>query len=210
MATTVAGPVRLPDGSQPAHGRVLFTPRAPIVGSPVVTTSPVAATITAGAISIDLQGAADGSRYAVAVEHWSAVEGRLLTTDLPDIVVTDSGSVTIADAVALDVPEGPQEHRIKRGDSLSLGCIYADALGRPKSLTGITVTSALRGPDGVTRALIVTVLDAAAGQFEITLAPAQTAALPLGAHAWDMKFAVGGRVYRTLTDTIHIDQEVTP
>jgi hypothetical protein len=210
MATTVAGPVRLPDGSQPSHGRVLFAPRAPIVGSPVVTTSPVAAKITAGAISIALEGAADGSRYAVAVEHWSAVEGRLLTTDLPDIVVTDSGTVTIADVVALDVPEGPQEHRIKRGDSLSLGCVYADRLGRARPLTGITATSSLRGPDGVTRALVVTVLDEAAGEFEVSMAPSQTAALPLGPHAWDIKFAVGGRVDRTVTDIVHIDQEVTP
>ena len=212
MATTIAGPVILPDGTNPAHGRVIFEARAPILGASAILRGPVVAPITDGEISIELEGAADGTPYAVTVEYWSEARAQLIRQPLPDIVPTGaSGPFTLADLATLIAGAGIADHlTLKRGDSLSLPGVWVDQHGRPLDLTGVTIASALLGPDAVTRPLGVAVLDAAAGRFELSMLAVDTAALPLGGHQIDIKFTVGARVARTLTASITLMQEITP
>jgi len=212
MATTIAGPVRLPDGTLPTHGRVIFEARQPIVDETLVLRGPVVAPISgAGAIDVDLEADAEGTPYAVTVEYWSPVQNRLISQTLPDVVPTGTGTGTLADFAAVPVPvAAPREIRRKRGDTITLPALYVDRFGRPISLTGVSVAAALRGVDGITRGLTIGIISAADGTFEIAMAAAASAALPLGPHALDVKFTVGTVVVRTLTATIHIDQEVTP
>ena len=212
MATTIAGPVRLPDGTIPTHGRVIFEARQPIIDETLVLRGPVIAPISgAGVIDVDLEADAEGTPYAVTVEYWSPVQHRLISQALPDVVPTGTGTGTLADFAAVTVPAGaPREIRRKRGETITLGALYVDRFGRPISLTGVSVAAAMRGPDGVTRALSIAVISAAEGTFEIAMAAGATASLPLGPHDIDVKFSVGTLVVRTLTATIHIDQEVTP
>lgn len=212
MATNVAGPVLLPDGSSPMHGRVLFRLLSPIIGGSVVASATVIAPITAGEIDVDLQAEAGGTPYAVAVEHWSAAEGRLVTTPLPNVVPTGAaGPVTLAQIAAVTVPASAgNEASWKRGDTISIGGQWLDEHGRPLNLSGLTIAAALRGPDGVVRALAAVLTDAASGLIEISMTAALSAALPLGAHAIDVKITNGARVSRTQTGTIHIIPEVTP
>lgn len=212
MAIQIAGPVRMPDGTIPAHGRVIFTARAPILGGTLVTTGPVVAQIDgAGDIDITLQAEASGTPYGVTVEYWSDVEGRLIAAALPDIVPSvGAGPVTIADLTAEVIIGALDAHRIKRGSTLDLPCRFVDQHIRLLPLTDLTVTSALRGPDGVTRALTVTVSDPDGSDFEVSMSHIQTALLPLGTHGWDIKFSTGARVLRSITGQIIIEQEVTP
>lgn len=212
MGSTIAGPVILPDGTNPAHGRVIFEARAPILGASAILRGPVVAPITDGEISIELEGAADGTPYAVTVEYWSAAKAQLIRQSLPDVVPTGAaGPYTLADLATLTPDAGSADHLIiKRGDSLSLPVVWVDRYGRPLDLTGVSVASALLGPEGVVRPLGVEVLDAATGSFEIAMLAVDTAALPLGEHQIDIKFAVGARVVRTLTASITLLQEITP
>lgn len=212
MATNISGPVRLPDGSIPTHGRVIFRLLGPILGGEVVAAATISAPIVAGAIDVDLEAVAGGTPYAVAVEHWSATEHRLVTTALPNVVPSgEAGPVTIAEIAAVPIPPSARsEATWKRGDTINIGGQWLDEHGRPLSLVGLTVTAALLGPDSETRALMVNVANAAAGLLEISLAASLSAALPLGAHRIDVKMTSGARVMRTQTGTIHIIQEVTP
>lgn len=212
MATTIAGPVILPDGTNPAHGRVIFEARAPILGDAAVLRGPVVATIASGAISVDLEAEAGGTPYAVTVEYWSAALGQLVRQPLPDVVPTGAaGPFTLADLATLTTgASGSRSLSLKRGDSLSLPGIWVDQHGRPLDLTGVTIASALLGPDAVTRPLGVAVLDAATGRFELSMLAVDTAALPLGGHQIDIKFTVGARVVRTLTASITLLHEITP
>jgi hypothetical protein len=99
---------------------------------------------------------------------------------------------------------------MKRGDTLSFGVIWLSEIDRPLSLVGVTVRASLRGPDDAVRSLTVTILDAAAGEFEVSKPASATALFPLGRHEIDIKFDTGVRVVRTLSGTVHVDREVTP
>ncbi|MDK8871483.1 hypothetical protein [Paracoccus sp. SSJ] len=214
MATQIAGPVRLPDGTIPAHGRVIFRPKnGGIVGATTVSGGAVIAPISgAGAIDVELVGRAGGTPYTVAVEHWSDVENRLVTTMLPDVVPTGAaGPFTLADLAAVEIPRDARSEAIwKRGDTINIGGQWIDEFGRPVDLAGKTVAAAMRGPDGVTRTLSVSVSDAAKGLLEISMPAGQTALLPLGPHAVDVKITNGARISRTQSGTINIVREVTP
>lgn len=211
MATEIAGPVRLPDGTIPAHGKIIFRRKEAQISDGVVLTAPVSANIDgAGDFTITLAAASSGTPYSVIVVYWSAVENRLLSCPLPDVVPTGAaGPVTLAGIAAHVLPDVPSEHRVKRGSTLILPCRLLDKNARPQPLTGLTIASDLRGPDGETRPFTVAVLDSATGDFEVLMTAAQTALLPLGGHAWDIKFSTGARVDRTITGTIIIEQEVT-
>lgn len=214
MATQIAGPVRLPDGTVPAHGRVIFRPKnGAILGPTLVSGGAVVAPINgAGTIDVEIVGRAGGTPYLVAVEHWSDVENRLVTTPLPDVVPTTApGPFTLADLAAVSIPRGASsEATWKRGDTINIGGQWIDEFRRPVDLTGMTVTAAMRGPDDVTRPLSVNVSAAAEGLLEISMTAGQSAQLPLGAHAIDVKITSGARVSRTQSGTIHIVREVTP
>lgn len=214
MATTIAGPVRMPDGTIPTHGRVIFRPRlGGYVGSPAVTAGAVVAAISsAGAISVVLEGRADGTPYAVVVEHWSVADQRMVSTPLPDVVPTGAaGPFTLADLAAVDVPRcATNENTWKRGDTISIAGQWIDHHRRPLDLTGYAIAAAMRGPDNVTRDMLVTVTAAATGLLSIGMSAAETALLPLGDHLIDVKARIGARVARTQTGIIHIAEEVTP
>ena len=214
MATQIAGPVRLPDGTIPAHGRVIFRPKnGGIVGATTISGGAVVAPISgAGMIDVELVGRAGGVPYTVAVEHWSEAENRLVTTMLPDVVPTGaSGPFTLMDLVAVEIPrDARSEATWKRGDTINIGGQWIDEFGRPVDLTGMTVSAAMRGPDGITRLLTVHVSDAVKGMLEISMSAGLSAQLPLGAHWVDVKVTSGVRISRTQSGTIHIVREVTP
>lgn len=214
MATQIAGPVRLPDGTIPAHGRVIFRPKnGGIVGATTISGGPVVAPISgAGMIDVELVGRAGGVPYTVTVEHWSEAENRLVTTMLPDVVPTGAaGPFTLMDLVAVEIPrDARSEATWKRGDTINIGGQWIDEFGRPVDLTGMTVSAAMRGPDGITRPLTVHVSDAVKGMLEISMSAGLSAQLPLGPHAIDVKVTSGARVSRTQSGTINIDKEVTP
>lgn len=211
MATTVAGPVVLPDGTAPAHGRVIFTLRGSIGGSTLIITAPVAAPIVDGEISVALEGAAEGTAYGVVAEFWATASAALIRVQLPDIVITGTGTGTIADYAVASIPDGARARiEWKRGDTISWPVQMLDELRRPLSLTGSTVASALQGPDGVVRALSVAVTDAATGWIEVALGALAASGLPLGHHAWDIAVTTGSVVTRTPSATVIILEEVTP
>lgn len=214
MATQIAGAVRLPDGTLPTHGRVIFRPRdGGRAGPPVISGAAVIAPISpAGAIDIELEAATTGTPYMVLVEHWSDGAAKLVQTALPDIVPTGlPGPFTIADLAVIAIPQGATSRATwKRGDTISIGGQWIDQHQRPLDLTGMAVTAAMRGPDDVIRPMAVTMIDAADGLLEILMSASTSAGLPIGEHAIDVKITVGVRVARTQTGFITIVPEVTP
>ncbi|WP_312529441.1 hypothetical protein [Paracoccus sp. (in: a-proteobacteria)] len=212
MPTTISGPVLLPDGSNPQHGRVIFTARRARLAGSVVVPAPIAVPITAGAISVALQGEAEGFPYAVSVEYFSAAHNRVLVSPLPDIVVSAEATGTLISLAAVSIPtDAASAVRIKRGDTLNLPFIWLDRNNRPISHAGVTISSALLGPDGQRRNLTVSkIAPATSGAVELAMSAGLTAQLPLGAHHIDIKFSTGARVLRTITGQIIVDQEITP
>lgn len=212
--TTVTGSMELPDGSTPRLGRVIFTLTGWAKDAPhlFVQGSIDVAAAADGSFSVDLQTTDDlDVEYDVVFFHHDLSSNREISTAVGRILVPSSGPVTLASLLPVRIPGGVTDsHRIKRGDSLSLPGICLDDHDRRQSLASITVASSLLGPDGVKRSLSVTKTDADQGEIEISMSPSMTTDLPLGPHQIDVKFSVGGRVKRTLTAIIHVDQEITP
>lgn len=212
MATRIAGPVRLPDGTNPTHGRVIFEAREMQVSDSAVLRGPVIAEITAGAIDISLVGEVNGTRYSAAVEYWSYGEQRMLRQALPDVVVTGTGTGTLGDFATVIIPsDAGGEAGWKRGDTIEITGIWLNEHDRPHDLDGVTITSSVLGPDGTKRDLSVALdSNTKSGRFELSATAAETADWPLGEHRIDVKFSrSGGRVSRTVTGTIIIEQEIT-
>jgi hypothetical protein len=67
------------------------------------------------------------------------------------------------------------------------------------SLSGYTVTSQITSlvTGGPVQAITTTLTNASAGQVNISLTEAQTAALPAGTYAWEMVWVAPGGVTRT-------------
>lgn len=211
MPTQITGPVRLPDGSELLHGRVIFTPKAPILAENVVLSGAVIAPIVSGQIDITLEAVSTGTPYSVLAEHWSDLTG-LVRTALPDVIPDGSaGPFSIIDLAATRIPAGAtNETSFKRGDTISLGGKWIDSFGRSIDLTGYLVSAAMRGPDGLIRSMLVSAPSLTEGEIELTMAADESTDLPIGRHQVDVKIQLGVRVMRTQTGFINILQEVTP
>lgn len=89
---------------------------------------------------------------------------------------------------------GAMNHAFKRGNDFA-AVIDFD----PLSLVGYTVTASVTSL--VTGATVVpfttTVVDAAAGQVNVSLTDTQTAALPAGTYGWRLDWTAPGGVERT-------------
>lgn len=73
----------------------------------------------------------------------------------------------------------PDVLNVVRGDQLRLVASYQDAAGAPVSLTGYTFTAPVTWSGGST-AFTCSIVDAAAGRFEIAAEETVTALLPIG------------------------------
>lgn len=212
--TTVTGTMELPNGATPHRGRVIFTMTGWAKDAPhlFVAGSVDVAVASDGSFSAQLQSTDDlDVEYDVVFSHVDLATSKDVSTQVGRILVPSSGPVTLASVLPVRIPGGASnQHRLKRGDTLSLAGICLDENGRRQNLSGISVSSALRGPDGATRSLVVTIVSAAAGEIEISLSAAQSALLPVGIHTMDVKFSSGVRVVRTLDAQITVEAEVTP
>lgn len=204
MPTTITDTVVLADGSVPAHGRIIFSCReAPDTD---VLTATIAVTLgETGEFSVDLEGNGDATAYAVLVECYSNVTDALVSEVRPDVVVDGSGSGTLADYSAVLLPVDASDTAVlRRGATLDFPVQILDEFRRPVDLTGSTVSSRLIGPDGVTRALVAAITDAAGGWISVAMAAASTAVLPLGKHLWDLTVTTGSVVAITPASTITV------
>ncbi|MCJ8139557.1 hypothetical protein [Falsirhodobacter halotolerans] len=205
MPTTITGPVRLPDGTIPAHGRLIFQRRMPGVGNGVTLAGPVAAALDGnGAFSVSLQGEASGTRYAVKVEYQNGLTSRLISDNLPDVVVTGSGSSTLSAVSVVPIPQAASCHVIEQGETLNVGAQYLDTNDRPVAINDVSITSWVTR-DGARQNLSVSKIDQAAGTFEISASAAITANLR-GTYQWNIRLAAGARV--VIEETTLIVNEV--
>lgn len=194
MPTKITGPVRLPDGTAPAHGRIVFHRRASGTSSPLVLPGPVEARIgTNATFSIDLEGDSDGTVYGVLVEYWPSPAGRLVSVRLPDVVVDGTGTFTLAQVSAVQVPARAGDTlEVYQGETINFGMQWLDENDRPRNLTGITITSWLS--NGLNRlGLSRTTISLSQGTFELTATAAQTASLSAGRYDWFVRSATGTR-----------------
>lgn len=192
MAATITGPVRLPDGTVPAHGRIIFRRVGVEIGGVLTVPGPVSAPIEAGGFSIALDVDPAGAVYTVAVEYQDGVSYGLTTVTLPDIVLTANAEVTLENVVTVPVPRTGETMTIRQGESLNVGAQYLDHNNRPVGIGDVSITSWLgRGEDRVD--LNVSKLDASAGTFEVSASASVTSGL-LGRYDWAIRMASGGRV----------------
>lgn len=212
MPTTITGAVRLPDGTTPDSGRVIFTRRKPLYNETIIPDgSRVEAIITGGNITISLNGGAPAGEppvvvYGVEVEVWREGLPKPTVSRLPDIVIpTGDASGDLQDFAAVQIPRGATNtHVVDQGETLDVALRYLDENLRPVSIADVTITSWI-AQGGVRTPLTVTKIDAAEGTFEITLTASQT--LPLsGRYDWAVRMAAGGRV--KITTGILIVNEV--
>lgn len=202
MPTTITGPVRMPDGTIPTHGRVIFTRLKPLAGERIVTTAPVIADISGtGTISIALDGQQLGTPYSVRVEQWSAVAGRLISEPLPDVVVTDDGTGPIGNFTALP-PVRADTYFLNQGDSASLPVTLLDANRRPANVSDAFINGWLeRGAEQTS--VTVAKVNAAAGIVEMVITAEVSAGLTKGEYTGVIKLTVGTRV-KTIRGKIKI------
>jgi hypothetical protein len=100
--------------------------------------------------------------------------------------------------------------RFKRGDTLFIQCTRVDPTsGSALSLSGVTVSSEMVR-DGVRMELVVTVIDAAAGRFDLSLPATQTANLSTGVWLTDVEFRdLVGNVVSSDTYNLLVLEDVT-
>lgn len=98
--------------------------------------------------------------------------------------------------------------KFKRGTTFLLRGQYLDDSGEPKPLTGVTLKSQVKDKDKLIATLTVTVIDEAAGTYELA-ATGGTSKWPVGTLIWDIKESVAGIDRYTQTATILIDAAVT-
>lgn len=211
---TITGPVFDQTGANPLEAAIEFrlrtNPRDPagvvLRGSTVVKVS------AAGGFSTPLYRAIGGATvYDVIYRFRPYLGAEWIERDIGPIRLIDGGSRSLASLLPVEITaDASDTETIKRGDSISMASIWVDQWGAPISTSGVTIAASMRGPDGVLRSLTVTKGPAASGTFEISMPPAQTADLPIGAHLIDVKFTTSDRVVRSRTGTIIIDQEITP
>ena len=101
------------------------------------------------------------------------------------------------------------DFEIKRGDQLSMDITRVDQNGDPINLTGVTITSQVKGP-GFVASLTVTAVNLAIGQFQLTAASGATATWPMGRLSGDVKYVSGGGLVRhSKTFFILVGKEIT-
>ncbi|MFC3059524.1 hypothetical protein [Paenirhodobacter populi] len=214
----MTGPVVLPDGSPAMDGTlVIFQLRSwDKTDTALVMRGPVIAQVSAGVIDVELFTTSSGSigtvydvsyRYSILnpVGPDRAVEQRV-----GPVAINGAGPYTLADLLPVRLPSDVSKaHRIKRGDTLSLGMQWIDENYHPIDLTGVTITSSLLGPDAAMRTLTVAFVSRPAGTFEVAMPSTQTALLPLGEHQIDIKATVGTVTRRSKTGTIIVERGIT-
>ncbi|GGE26548.1 hypothetical protein SAMN05421774_11262 [Gemmobacter megaterium] len=109
LLTRITGPVDLPNGETPRHGRVHFQLRDwDRTGDHLIMPREVVAQLDAmGWLDVRLQTTTTldrGSIYDVAVQYWSVALGRQIVVQLPGIAVPASGPVTLASLLAIPAP----------------------------------------------------------------------------------------------------------
>lgn len=208
MPTIITGPVRLPDGTIPAHGRIIFRRRHPRIDSPLVVPGPVEALIgTDGSFEVTLDGEVEGTPYAVTVEYFDDTQYVLRSVLLPDAVPGQNvpGPVSLASVSAVPVPSSAgTAHVINQGETLDVGLQYLDENNRAASISDVEITSWLGRADTPRTNLSVAKTAAAAGQFEISLPAAQTELLR-GTYEWVIRMSAGARV-KIKTGTLIVNE----
>jgi hypothetical protein len=105
-----------------------------------------------------------------------------------------------------------QSINFKRGDTLSISCTRKDSSGSAINLAGYTITSSVK-MGAFTDTLTVTVTNAAAGEFTLTKAAANTASWPLSSGTspmlCDVQFVVGGTTKSSETFEISVAEDIT-
>lgn len=205
--TQVVGPVVMPDGEVPAHGRITFERLATGVdGGSIITRGPVEAVLDgSGNFEVELQSEAAGTPYRVTVSYWSAARNRLVTEVLANAVPSGQAGPVTHDAIAaVSIPaQAGDTVTIRQGDSLNLALQHLDGNDRPLATTGLTFTSWIERAGDAAVPLTVTVINAGAGTLEFTLSAGVIAALPTGTYAWVVRMTNGVRV-RNMTGRINI------
>ncbi|RWR31362.1 hypothetical protein D2T31_05015 [Sinirhodobacter populi] len=216
--TAVAGAVARPDGSAALDGdKIVFTRRqAGASGGTMVMHGPVATIVSAGAISAVLSRDDDGRAvYDVSYHYWSSASRGWVSASIGPIVIDGPGVYSLAKLLPLRPTATMRRLICKRGATLTIplqiAATVAPGVLMPQDLTGQAITAELRGPDGVDRPLgVVISATPVDGKITLSMTPSQTAALPLGAHRWDVRRAkTTGQVQISPTGTVAIIEEIT-
>jgi hypothetical protein len=100
----------------------------------------------------------------------------------------------------------------KRADTFTLSCVWRDAAGSPVNLSGYIIASQVRTETFVDN-LVVTVTNAANGEFTVTRAASFTALWPITTYATnlfcDIEFSLTGTVVSSETFEIVVVQDIT-
>lgn len=100
----------------------------------------------------------------------------------------------------------------KRGDTLSLLCIWKDASGNPVDLTGYTIASQVRATNFVD-SLTVTITDAVNGKFSVTRTATGTSSWPISNSVsrvyCDIQFTTGTTVISSQTFEVVVLEDIT-
>lgn len=100
----------------------------------------------------------------------------------------------------------------KRGDTLAWGCAYTDDAGQPINLTGYSIASQIRHPNGTEIATLEVTIDdpRTQGTFLLGASEATTAGWLPGLYRCDVQFtSPGGEVYSTDTFNVRVVADVT-
>ena len=189
---TISGPVRLPDGTNPQHGRIIFRRTTPELGQGLTVPGPVEAIITGGVFTIDLNAVAEGAVYAVGVEYWDEVSQSLAHVGLPDIVVAGDGPFTLAQVSTVQTATR-DTYELHQGDTAVLPVTMLDANRRPVSLTDSTVSGWLERGD-VRVPVTVNKVTGSTGLVQMTITAPVSAGLALGLHTAVIQMRVGTQV----------------
>lgn len=195
MPTIITGPVQLPDGTIPSHGRLIFRRKQPRIASPLVVPGPIEARIGSnGSFSVSLDGELEGTPYSVTAEYWDYSGQALRLVDLPDAVAgrNVAGPVPLADISAIQMPTR-DGYELHRGDSASFAVTLLDGNDRPADITDSYVSAWLER-DSVITPMTAVKANAGAGVIELAIDAATSASLPLGAQLMVIRLAVGPRV----------------
>lgn len=204
MPTIITGPVQLPDGTTPSHGRLIFRRKQPRISSPLVVPGPIEARIgTNGSFTVSLDGEIEGTAYSVLVEYWDGSGQDLRTVHLPDAVAgrNVAGPVPLADVSALQIPTR-DGYELHKGDSATFAITMLDGNDRPADITDSAVSAWIER--GEARTIITAVkANAAGGVVEIAIDAATSATLALGQYMMVIRLAVGPRI-NTIRGNINV------
>lgn len=203
----VTGTLVLPDGTGLADRQLIIRKvhrkAEPDTSFVIMPGDVVTQTDASGAVDVDLY---DGQYVVIYQKDYNVIEYAYWA--IPD---DGSVSVNVADITPVPIPKGATNvYRTKRGDTIKFGCIYLNAYGVRDSLDGITVTAAMERLVGGERYdFTVTIVDEAAGRFDIVMGQSIASTLVPGEYAFDIKFTNGVDVGHTNTARIIVEKEIT-